>query len=130
MARTKRTRKAPLVATEKKLSSASHKATQSTISTFHTLLKQRKRIESQLAASASSDQHQVLQQQLDEIERQVKELGGIEAYQQASTLGQSSQRGGDSSHVLIKWLKGLRASTDWSTPLRYVCRVVRTGADA
>jgi 25S rRNA (adenine2142-N1)-methyltransferase len=103
---------------EKKLSSASHKVTQATISTFHTLLKQRKRIERQLASSATHGQHEALERELQDIDRQVNELGGLEAYQQASTLGQSSQRGGDSSHVLIKWLKNLRASTDWEVPLR------------
>lgn len=117
MGRTKRTRKAPLVPKEK-LSSASHKVTQSTISTFHSLLKQRKRIERQLASSATHGQHEALERELQDIDRQVNELGGLEAYQQASTLGQSSQRGGDSSHVLIKWLKNLRASTDWEVPLR------------
>ncbi|BEI99501.1 hypothetical protein CcaverHIS631_0405440 [Cutaneotrichosporon cavernicola] len=118
MGRTKRTRKAPLVPTEKKLSSASHKVTQSTISTFHTLLKRRKGIERQLKSSASSEQHQALEKELKNIDRQADEIGGLEAYQQASTLGQSSQRGGDSSHVLIKWLKGVRASTAWGVPLR------------
>lgn len=102
---------------QKKLSSASHKITQSTISAFHTLHKQRKRIERQLANSASSAQHQTLEKELQDIDRQVNEIGGLEAYQQASTLGQSSQRGGDSSHVLIKWLKSLRASSTWAVPL-------------
>lgn len=118
MGRTKRTRKAPLVPSERKLSSVSHKATQSTISAFHTLIKQRKRIEGQLASSASSEQHQVLQKRLQELECQVNDIGGLEAYQRASTLGQSSQRGGDSSHVLIKWLKDLRPSSSWSLPLQ------------
>jgi 25S rRNA (adenine2142-N1)-methyltransferase len=31
-------------------------------------------------------------------------LGGIDAYQKASQLGQSSARGGDSSKVLVEWL--------------------------
>ncbi|BEI91728.1 uncharacterized protein CcaverHIS019_0405480 [Cutaneotrichosporon cavernicola] len=124
MGRTKRTRKAPLVPTEKKLSSASHKVTQSTISTFHTLLKRRKGIERQLKSSASSEQHQALEKELKNIDRQADEIGGLEAYQQASTLGQSSQRGGDSSHVLIKWLKGVRASTAWGVPLRLVLNFV------
>ncbi|BEJ07279.1 hypothetical protein CcaverHIS641_0405480 [Cutaneotrichosporon cavernicola] len=87
MGRTKRTRKAPLVPTEKKLSSASHKVTQSTISTFHTLLKRRKGIERQLKSSASSEQHQALEKELKNIDRQADEIGGLEAYQQASTLG-------------------------------------------
>lgn len=125
MGRSKRTRKVPVVPSDKKTSTVSHKATQATISKFHTLLKQRKRIEGQLASSGSSEQHQALQQQLDEIDHQVNDIGGLEAYQHASTLGQSSQRGGDSSHVLIKWLKSLRASPDWSLPqpLRYVATI-------
>ncbi|KLT39744.1 putative nucleolus protein [Cutaneotrichosporon oleaginosum] len=118
MGRTKRARKVPLVATEKPVSSTSHRVTQSTISRFHTLLKRRKRIERQLASSASSERHETLEKELAEINGQLTEMGGLEAYQQASSLGQSSQRGGDSSHVLIKWLKGLRTLTTWVLPLR------------
>lgn len=43
--------------------------------------------------------------QLGDIDGEVKNLGGIEAYQVASTQGQGNLRGGDSSKKLIEWLK-------------------------
>lgn len=91
----------------------SHRATQATISRFHTLLKRKSVIESKLAQAGhgSSD---TLVTELGNINSEIEALGGLEAYQHASTLGQSSQRGGDSSKVLIKWLKELR-SEDAST---------------
>ena len=35
----------------------------------------------------------------------IEKLGGLQAYQDASKLGQAGERGGDSSRVLIDWLK-------------------------
>lgn len=49
-----------------------------------------------------------LTDQLRDVDNQISELGGITAYQHASTLGQSSERGGDSSKVLIQWLRELQ----------------------
>ncbi|RPB00131.1 hypothetical protein L873DRAFT_1827653 [Choiromyces venosus 120613-1] len=39
------------------------------------------------------------------IRAEIEANGGIERYQQASVCGQDSQRGGDSSKVLIDWLR-------------------------
>ncbi|KAH6627879.1 putative methyltransferase-domain-containing protein [Chaetomium tenue] len=39
------------------------------------------------------------------IETEIKALGGIEGYQEASLQGQRHDRGGDSSRVLMKWLE-------------------------
>lgn len=38
------------------------------------------------------------------IEQQIQEQGGLKTYQKASITGQSTERGGDSSRVLMKWL--------------------------
>lgn len=38
------------------------------------------------------------------IEEQIEQKGGLKSYQQASITGQSSERGGDSSKVLMQWL--------------------------
>jgi len=101
----KRKRKQPIVSQAKgKGAAISAKATQSTIATFHTLLKRRAVLQKQLAAKAT----QTLQAELDGVNTKIEELGGIEGYQHASTLGQSQQRGGDSSKVLIEWLKEIR----------------------
>src|SRR5437667_8834527 len=43
---------------------------------------------------------------------QLSALGGIEAYQHASLQGQSNDRGGDSSKVLMGWLKSISASLE------------------
>lgn len=41
---------------------------------------------------------------VDAIEREIEEQGGLKAYQDASITGQSIERGGDSSKVLMQWL--------------------------
>jgi 25S rRNA (adenine2142-N1)-methyltransferase len=106
--RTKRTRKAPLTSlTEKKSSQpSSHKSTQSTISTFHTLLKREAQIKRKLLGSPQNDRDE-LRKELDEVRAGIKDLGGLETYQDASKYGQSLERGGDSAKVLIAWLRDL-----------------------
>ncbi|KAF2142711.1 uncharacterized protein K452DRAFT_297261 [Aplosporella prunicola CBS 121167] len=42
------------------------------------------------------------------IQRDIDAAGGIETYQVASITGQSSERGGDSSRVLVDWLEELQ----------------------
>lgn len=84
--------------------SVSRKVTQSIISNFHTLLKQKAIVKRQLQAGPDDDGK--LKQRLEELELKLKENGGLEAYQAASRLGQTDDRGGDSSKVLVEWLKG------------------------
>lgn len=74
--------------------SLSSKATRTLIRSHHTLHKQK--------AIAQKKGDAVAVAKLDaEIEKQ----GGIEKYQTASLLGQGNARGGDSSRVLMDWLK-------------------------
>lgn len=75
----------------------SSKATQKIIVAFHQLNKElaTARSNSDLATIAS-------------IETKMKALGGLKAYQAASIQGQSADRGGDSSLVLMKWLAPLK----------------------
>jgi 25S rRNA (adenine2142-N1)-methyltransferase len=40
----------------------------------------------------------------DDIKKEIEERGGLKLYQQASIIGQSSSRGGDSSRILMQWL--------------------------
>lgn len=75
-------------------SSQSSKSTRTTIRSYHTL---RKRV---LQAHKAGDTALALALH-DELEG----LGGLEAYQAASTVGQSKQRGGDTSKVLVEWLQ-------------------------
>ncbi|KAI1107244.1 putative methyltransferase-domain-containing protein [Jackrogersella minutella] len=52
------------------------------------------------------------------IDTEITALGGIEKYQQASLQGQRLDRGGDSSHVLVEWLKPTDPSLSSSTETR------------
>lgn len=74
--------------------SQSSRHTRSIIRTHHVLQKQ-------LTRAKAADDHA----QIHELERQLAEAGGLKTYQLASTVGQSSSRGGDSSRVLVEWLR-------------------------
>jgi 25S rRNA (adenine2142-N1)-methyltransferase len=104
---TQRDTKTSTTPSNKRVVGKSHKATQTTISSFHTLLKRKAQIQRALSQGSSSAQAAILQTQLAEIDSAIDEIGGLDTYQKASTLGQSSQRGGDSSVVLVEWLKEL-----------------------
>ncbi|KAF2218983.1 putative methyltransferase-domain-containing protein [Elsinoe ampelina] len=41
----------------------------------------------------------------EQLRRQINEQGGLSSYQHASLMGQSDERGGDSSKVLVDWVK-------------------------
>ncbi|KAE8382130.1 putative methyltransferase-domain-containing protein [Aspergillus bertholletiae] len=71
----------------------SSKATRNLIRGHHRLLKNR--------AQALKANDNIL---LERIDTQIRENGGLEGYQLASRLGQSLERGGDSSKVLVGWL--------------------------
>jgi 25S rRNA (adenine2142-N1)-methyltransferase len=80
--------------TAKRQKSMSRRATKSLINTHH-LLAKRKR---QAAAEGDKDAESA-------ISAEIEALGGLNRYQQASLQGQRSDRGGDSSRVLMEWLK-------------------------
>ncbi|QLQ80284.1 hypothetical protein HG537_0D02850 [Torulaspora globosa] len=48
-----------------------------------------------------------LYQCLEYIEAEITSQGGLEEYQRASRIGQSNARGGDSSKLLVSWLREL-----------------------
>jgi 25S rRNA (adenine2142-N1)-methyltransferase len=118
--KTTKARKRPLSSTAKAITraqpSVSSKVTQGTISTYHTLIKRRAQLERRLGSAQAAD-FDAIQRALDSVNQDLLRLGGIDAYQKASQLGQSSARGGDSSKVLIEWLheagygRGSEAST-------------------
>ncbi|KAI9677643.1 MAG: hypothetical protein M1817_006598 [Caeruleum heppii] len=76
-----------------KPTSLSSKATRTQIRAYHNL---QKRLSTAIAAGDTTS--------VEAIQRQLEEQGGLEAYQHASIIGQSGQRGGDSSKVLMQWL--------------------------
>ena len=71
----------------------SSKATRTIIRSHHQLLKARAQ------AVRANDEVRV-----NNIDSQINANGGLERYQLASKLGQSLERGGDSSKVLVKWI--------------------------
>ena len=73
--------------------SLSSRTTRSVVRSYHTLHKQHS---TALSKGRASEAHT--------IEAQIDELGGLAKYQEASIQGQSAQRGGDTSKVLIEWL--------------------------
>lgn len=80
----------------KRSRSKSSRQTQSIISTYHTLLKRRKQL---LAANDGSG--------VAQVDEEIEEMGGLDAYQKASQMGQTKERGGDSGRVLVPWLEEL-----------------------
>nr|POE78550.1 25s rrna (adenine(2142)-n(1))-methyltransferase [Quercus suber] len=77
------------------------KATNAIINTHHTLNKR--------LIKAQTDGNIV---EAAEISKAIEQNGGLEAYQQASLQGQAGDRGGDSSLVLMQWLKPLAKGMD------------------
>ncbi|KAE9374492.1 hypothetical protein N431DRAFT_372105 [Stipitochalara longipes BDJ] len=80
--------------TAKPVRSISSKATRNQIRTHHTLEKERAK-----ALAAGDDAKAAA------LAAEIKLQGGIEAYQRASLIGQTNERGGDSSKVLMEWLE-------------------------
>ncbi|ROW14934.1 hypothetical protein VPNG_03340 [Cytospora leucostoma] len=74
--------------------SISRKATRTLINQIHTLEKRKTQ-----AAKHGDKAAEVA------LEAEIAALGGIEKYQQASLQGQRTDRGGDSSKLLLDWLK-------------------------
>ncbi|KAL2134228.1 hypothetical protein VTI74DRAFT_733 [Chaetomium olivicolor] len=74
--------------------SITRKATKALINKHH-LLQKRK-----MQAVAKGDKAEETA-----IDAEIEALGGLESYQEASLQGQRQDRGGDSSRVLIEWLK-------------------------
>lgn len=80
-------------AAQKPKASLSSKATRNLIQSHH-------RLHKALAdAIRQGDEHTA-----SSIRKQIEEKGGLKSYQQASIQGQSSERGGDTSRILLDWL--------------------------
>ncbi|WVQ75442.1 hypothetical protein IAR50_005067 [Cryptococcus sp. DSM 104548] len=108
--RIKRTKKQPIsrsASASTHTPIVSHKLTQAKIATFHTLLKKRAALKRQLDSNLSAAARDAVSSSLQKLEIEMEGLGGLDGYQKASTLGQSKERGGDSSRVLIDWIKAM-----------------------
>ncbi|KAK5166072.1 25S rRNA (adenine2142-N1)-methyltransferase [Saxophila tyrrhenica] len=92
----------------------SKKATQKLIRSHHGLNKKLAK------AEARGDKEEV-----DKLNKQINDSGGLSSYQLASIQGQSSERGGDSSVVLVEWLKDIKVVTASS---EHKLRMLEVGA--
>lgn len=99
----------------------SSKATRSTIRSYHTL---QKRL---LLALSNGDTALA-----ESLQSELSANGGLEAYQAASTLGQSAERGGDTSKLLVEWLapilRGYRWRDDGDESEPNMLRILEVGA--
>lgn len=78
------------------------KHTKRIIRRHHNLLKQKTNLESEIGKTGPDN---VKQKELERIAEELEKNGGIATYQQASIAGQDPTRGGDSSKILVEWLK-------------------------
>ena len=89
-------RKAPVTRSGSKSRPSSTK-TRSVIRKFHVLLKSKRKLEGRPGN----------ERDLNAIDDQICDLGGLDAYQRMSQQGQSAERGGGTETVLIDWLKDI-----------------------
>lgn len=95
----------------------SSKQTRTIIRTHHRLHKER------AAALKKGDVKQA-----EEIAEAIEKNGGLKVYQEASKLGQSKTRGGDSSKVLVEWLQELRVLKSIGKTPKKTYRLLEVGA--
>ncbi|KAH9952205.1 putative methyltransferase-domain-containing protein [Amylocystis lapponica] len=83
-------------------SSSNPTSTRTLIRRFHVLIKRKAQLQS---TSHGKNGAAKTKAELEDVERQIEELGGLGAYQRMSSIGQGNDRGGGSEKVLIEWLK-------------------------
>ncbi|EGW33319.1 uncharacterized protein SPAPADRAFT_136185 [Spathaspora passalidarum NRRL Y-27907] len=74
-------------------------------SAFNAFVVPEKYTDSQVYKIDDSLSHNQTVEILAKIDAEIEQRGGIEAYQRASTEGQTTKRGGDSSKRLVEWLR-------------------------
>lgn len=98
-----RKRKIPIVqqSTSDGARSSKPEVTRSVIREFHVLLKRQTQLHNSKVQNAATAA------ELDQIQKRIEELGGLERYQHMSAVGQKDDRGGGSHKILIGWMKEL-----------------------
>ena len=96
--------------------SLSSKATRALVRTHHTL---RKQLSNALAQGDDRD--------AERLKAEIEASGGLRKYQEASIIGQSAERGGDTSKVLMEWLLGITSSASL-VEAHYKLRMLEVGA--
>jgi 25S rRNA (adenine2142-N1)-methyltransferase len=95
----------------------SSKATRTIIRSHHTLEKQK--------AQALADGNQA---KVAALTAEIEAQGGIQRYQKASLLGQSNDRGGDSSKILMDWLRPFQSDLKEGAAAGKPLRMLEVGA--
>ncbi|OCH95320.1 hypothetical protein OBBRIDRAFT_720830 [Obba rivulosa] len=115
----KRKRKAPVTARLNDArpvgpsgSSSKPQSTRTVIRRFHVLIKRQAQLSALLKQRKFHSNVEDTRKELFDVEREIGELGGLEAYQTMSSIGQGNDRGGGSERVLVGWLKELRLHED------------------
>ncbi|KAJ2768419.1 25S rRNA (adenine2142-N1)-methyltransferase [Coemansia nantahalensis] len=81
--------------------------TQRRISRFHTLIKEYSKLAARRPQLSDDGDIAALEAQVGAVEQEMAQMGGLDWYQKASLLGQSKQRGGDTSRWLVPQLREL-----------------------
>ena len=95
----------------------SSRTTRSVVRSYHTLHKQY----STALSKGRTKEAQAIEAKMDE-------LGGLAKYQEASIQGQSAQRGGDTSKVLVDWLADGEEDKKKSVRSERLLRMLEVGA--
>ncbi|KAF9228779.1 nucleolus protein [Gyrodon lividus] len=101
-----RKKKTPITATatsDSGSTSSNPHTTRTLIRRFHVLLKKQRQLQKNISSACNA-------QEVQEVEREIEEMGGLAAYQRMSSIGQGTDRGGGSEKVLMKWLVGMGSS--------------------
>lgn len=107
-----RKKKTPITRSTNIISSSSPHSSRTVIRQFHVLLKRRAQLQAPRTQAASDAK------ELADVENRIAELGGLERYQQMSSIGQGNDRGGGSEKVLIGWLKDRNMNSEGCSKLR------------
>ncbi|KAJ2710888.1 25S rRNA (adenine2142-N1)-methyltransferase, partial [Coemansia sp. Cherry 401B] len=77
------------------------------INHFHTLIKEYSKLGAKRSQSQDPEAVAAIDEQITAVSREMAQMGGLDWYQKASLLGQSKQRGGDTSRWLVPKLREL-----------------------
>ena len=93
-------------------------ATRAVIRRFHVLLKRRTQLQKSLDGGSTSTVAVEAQEELAKLDHEIEELGGLEAYQKMSVIGQGNDRGGGSEKILLRFLAelgrgGIKETKKW-----------------
>ncbi|PIA18699.1 hypothetical protein COEREDRAFT_33665, partial [Coemansia reversa NRRL 1564] len=78
------------------------------INHFHTLIKEYSQLGAKRLELTNSQKISEVELRIEQVAQEMAQMGGLDWYQKASLLGQSKQRGGDTSRWLVPKLRELK----------------------